>query len=63
MHHVRQDDLPFVGSSHELSELSRATLVFRCSCSIGKPVPGPGPHRHPYDEIQFQSAKAEEYGR
>jgi len=38
MHHVRQENLPFVGSSHELSERTRATPVFPCSCFTASPV-------------------------
>ena len=52
MHHVRQENLPFVGSSHEFRgvELDTTVSVFLFH---GKPGSGPGPHRHPYDEIQF----------
>lgn len=53
MLHVRQENLPFLGSSHEFigaEQGDAAVSVFLCH---GKPGSGPGPHRHPYDEIQF----------
>ncbi|MBI3792353.1 MAG: cupin domain-containing protein [Gemmatimonadetes bacterium] len=53
MHHVRQDQLPFVGSSHQFIGAEQGDVqasVFLLSAAPGK---GPGPHRHPYDEIQF----------
>ena len=53
MYHVRQEQLPFVGSSHEfVGEVQGGVnvSVFLLNAQPGK---GPGPHRHPYDEIQF----------
>lgn len=53
MHHVRQEALPFVGSSHQFVGADQGDVgisVFLLSALPGK---GPGPHRHPYDEIQF----------
>ena len=53
MHHVRQEELPFVGSSHQFVGADQGNVqvsVFLLSALPGK---GPGPHRHPYDEIQF----------
>ena len=53
MHHIRQSDLPFVGSSHQFigAEAGDVNIsVFLLSALPGK---GPGPHRHPYDEVQF----------
>lgn len=53
MHHVRQQDLPFVGSSHQFVGADQGDVqvsVFLLSALPGK---GPGPHHHPYDEIQF----------
>jgi quercetin dioxygenase-like cupin family protein len=53
MYHVRQENLPFVGSSHEFVGAEHGDVnvsVFLLSALPGK---GPGPHRHPYDEIQF----------
>lgn len=53
MHKVRQDELPFRGSSFNFvgadhGDVSVSVFLFR-----GQPGAGPGPHRHPYDEIQF----------
>lgn len=52
MHHVRQSDLPFRGSSHHFvgadNDVNVSVFLFN-----GMPGNGPGPHRHPYDEIQF----------
>ena len=53
MHHVRQHDLPVVGSSHQFVGADQGDVnvsVFLLSAAPGN---GPGPHRHPYDEIQF----------
>ncbi|HLV85398.1 MAG TPA: cupin domain-containing protein [Candidatus Sulfotelmatobacter sp.] len=52
MHNIRQEDLPFVGSSHEFVGADHDTKV-SVFLFHGKPGSGPGPHRHPYDEIQF----------
>jgi len=59
MHHVRQENLPFVGSSHEFVGAEQGDTGVSVFLFQGKPGPGgkpgagPGPHRHPYDEIQF----------
>ena len=59
MHHVRQENLPFVGSSHEFRGVEQGDTGVSVFLFHGKPGPGgkpgsgPGPHRHPYDEIQF----------
>jgi quercetin dioxygenase-like cupin family protein len=56
MYRVRQEELPFVGSSHEFVGTEQGDVdvsVFLFSGLSGK---GPGPHRHPYDEIQFVRA-------
>jgi quercetin dioxygenase-like cupin family protein len=59
MHHVRQENLPFVGSSHEFvgavqGDTGVSVFLFHGEPGAeGKPGAGPGPHRHPYDEIQF----------
>ena len=53
MHHVRQEDLPFVGSSHEFVGSEHGDTGVSVFLFHGKPGSGPGPHRHPYDEIQF----------
>ena len=53
MYRIREQDLPFRGSSYDFvgadhGDVSVSVFLFR-----GKPGAGPGPHRHPYDEIQF----------
>lgn len=53
MHHVRHQDLPFVGSSHEFVGAVQGDTNVSVFLFQGKPGSGPGPHRHPYDEIQF----------
>jgi quercetin dioxygenase-like cupin family protein len=53
MHHVRQENLPFVGSSYEFVGAEQADTRVSVFLYQGKPGSGPGPHRHPYDEIQF----------
>jgi quercetin dioxygenase-like cupin family protein len=53
MHHVRQENLPFVGSSHEFVGAEHGDAGVSVFLFHGKSGSGPGPHRHPYDEIQF----------
>ena len=53
MHHVRQEKLPFVGSSFEFIGAEQGNTGVSVFLYQGKPGSGPGPHRHPYDEIQF----------
>lgn len=53
MHHLRQENLPFVGSSHEFVGAEQGDTGVSVFLFHGKPGSGPGPHRHPYDEIQF----------
>jgi len=53
MYHVRQENLPFVGSSHEFVGAEQGNTSVSVFLFHGKPGSGPGPHRHPYDEIQF----------
>ncbi len=53
MYRVRQQDLPFQGSSHQFVGADHGDVkasVFLLSALPGR---GPGPHRHPYDEVQF----------
>jgi quercetin dioxygenase-like cupin family protein len=53
MYRIRQQDLPFQGSSHQFIGADHGDVgisVFLLSADPGK---GPGPHRHPYDEVQF----------
>lgn len=62
MHHVRQEDLPFVGSSHqfvgaEQGETSVSVFLFHGE-------PGSGRSRTGIRTTRFSSSvKAEEYGR
>jgi quercetin dioxygenase-like cupin family protein len=53
MQHIRQENLPFVGSSHEFVGEQQGDTAVSVFLYNGKPGSGPGPHRHPYDEIQF----------
>ena len=53
MHHVRQENLPFVVSSHQFVGAEQGGTSVSVFLFHGKPGSGPGPHRHPYDEIQF----------
>jgi quercetin dioxygenase-like cupin family protein len=53
MYRVRQENLPFVGSSHEFVGAEQGNTSVSVFLFHGKPGSGPGPHRHPYDEIQF----------
>ena len=53
MYRIRQEDLPFRGSSYNFvgadnGDVNVSVFLFR-----GQRGAGPGPHRHPYDEIQF----------
>ena len=62
MYHVRQENLPFVGSAHEFVGASRATLVFRCFCSTGTRDQGRGLTGIPMTKSS-SSVKAEECGQ
>ena len=53
MYQVRQETLPFLGSSHEFVGAEQGDTNVSVFLFDGKPGSGPGPHRHPYDEIQF----------
>ena len=53
MRHVRQQDLPFAGSSHQFVGAEQGGTGISVFLFEGKPGSGPGPHRHPYDEVQF----------
>jgi len=53
MHRIRQQDLPFVGSSHQFIGAENGDVGVSVFLFNGQPGSGPGPHRHPYDEIQF----------
>ena len=53
MYRVRQQDLPFAGSSHQFVGADNGDTNVSVFLFNGAPGKGPGPHRHPYDEIQF----------
>jgi quercetin dioxygenase-like cupin family protein len=53
MHRVRQENLPFVGSSHEFIGAEQGDTGVSVFLYHGKPGSVVGRHRHPYDEIQF----------
>jgi quercetin dioxygenase-like cupin family protein len=53
VHHVRQQDLPFVGSSHQFIGAEQGDVNISVFLLSALPGNGPGPHRHPYDEVQF----------
>lgn len=53
MHRIRQEDLPFRGSSHNFVGADQGDVGISVFLFNGAPGRGPGPHRHPYDEIQF----------
>ena len=53
MHRVRQEDLPFQGSSHQFVGAENGDVGISVFLLSALPGRGPGPHRHPYDEVQF----------
>ena len=53
MHRVRQDELPFVGSSHQFVGAEHGDVNVSVFLLNAQPGRGPGPHSHPYDEVQF----------
>ena len=53
MYRVRQQDLPFVGSSYQFVGADRRDVTISAFLLSALPGRGPGPHRHPYDEVQF----------
>ena len=50
---MRQNELPFVGSSHQFAGAEQDDTAVSVFLFHGNPGSGPGPHRHPYDGIQF----------
>lgn len=56
MHRVRQQDLPFRGSSHQFVGADNGDVGISVYLLSAEPGRGPGPHRHPYDEVQFVRA-------
>ena len=53
MHRVRQEELPFIGSSHNFVGADNGDVQISAFLLRALPGKGPGPHRHPYDEVQF----------
>ena len=53
MMRVKQDELPFKGSSHHFVGERNGDVNVSVFLFNGQPGSGPGPHRHPYDEVQF----------
>lgn len=53
MYRVRQQDLPFEGSSHNFIGADHGDVNVSAFLVSAEPGRGPGPHRHPYDEVQF----------
>lgn len=53
MHHVREEDLPLIGSSYNFVGADQGDTGVSVYLLNAVPGKGPGPHRHPYDEIQF----------
>lgn len=53
MYHVKQHELPFVGSSHQFVGADNGDVNVSVFLLSAKPGAGPRPHRHPYDEVQF----------
>ncbi|HEU4456730.1 MAG TPA: cupin domain-containing protein [Gemmatimonadales bacterium] len=53
MYRVRQQDLPFLGSSHRFVGADHGDVGISVFLLSALPGRGPGPHRHPYDEVQF----------
>jgi quercetin dioxygenase-like cupin family protein len=61
MFRIRQDDLPFVGSSHQFIGAEHGDTGMSAFLLNAPPGREPGPHRHPYDEIQFIRAGRARY--
>ena len=53
MFRIRQQDLPFQGSSHQFVGADHGDVGISAFLLSALPGRGPGPHRHPYDEVQF----------
>ena len=56
MYRVRQQDLPYQGSSHHFVGARNGDVNISAFLLSALPGGGPGPHRHPYDEVQFVQA-------
>jgi quercetin dioxygenase-like cupin family protein len=53
MYRIKQDQLPFQGSSHQFVGVDNGDVNISVFLLSALPGRGPGPHRHPYDEVQF----------
>jgi len=53
MHRVRQEELPFIGSSYNFVGADNGDVQISAFLLRALPGKGSGPHRHPYDEVQF----------
>jgi quercetin dioxygenase-like cupin family protein len=53
MYRVRQEQLPFRGSSHHFVGARNGDVGISAFLLNAAPGEGPGPHSHPYDEVQF----------
>jgi quercetin dioxygenase-like cupin family protein len=53
MFRIRQQDLPFKGSSHHFVGADHGDVGISAFLLSALPGRGPGPHTHPYDEVQF----------
>lgn len=53
MYRIRQEDLPFRGSSHQFVGADRGDVAISAYLVNAPPGRGPGPHRHPYDKVAF----------
>lgn len=53
MYRITQQELPFVGSSHQFVGADNGNVGISVFLLSALPGRGPGPHRHPYDEVQF----------
>jgi quercetin dioxygenase-like cupin family protein len=52
MYRVREQELPFQGSSHQFVGAEHGDVDISVFLLRALPGRGPGPHRHPYDEVQ-----------
>jgi quercetin dioxygenase-like cupin family protein len=53
MHAVRQDQLPFVGMSHQFIGADNGDVGISAYLVNAPPGRGPRLHRHPYDKVVF----------
>ena len=52
MYRVRQEELPFIGSSYQFIGADRGDVNISAFLLSALPGRGPGPHRHPGDLVQ-----------